>query len=376
MVSFIVPFLVSLAAALIATDQAPKPLSFTLNKHPKTLVVRPLRGGSVSDVQIEVASVNANARLFSDGEGYTINLGIIDEDQQLLVLLDTGSADLWVDATKLNDTNGFTKVGIPFAIGYGYLSSVRGDYGTSSVWLENGLEVKDLRWVLASDVQLNGTIYPGILGVGRVLNEATRSHYPNFPQKLKDNGLTTSNSYSYYLNKLGAATSNIIFGGRDLAKVKGPVATINSNPKIGYDSVTVLKLTTSDGISVNGFEGFLDTGTTLTFLPEEVITNLNVTGVYVDQDLYYIACDQPEDEYVSYWFDDAEIKVLYKDLALPETDDLGKPTGRCVYGLQAGPPYVFGDTFLRSAYITTNHDTNQVLISAVEYTDEENIVAI
>ncbi|CAN3375052.1 hypothetical protein DIURU_005147 [Diutina rugosa] len=386
MVSIAYPFLISLAAALVVRDQAPKPLSFTLNKktHPKPLKPAPLGNPSPKNSKVN----DENVKLFANGPSYLINLGLIDENQQLQLVLDTGSADLWVDASKLKDTAGFTKNGEPFRIGYGDHSTVQGDFGTSSVWLDNGVEVKDLQWALGTDVELTDGIQNGILGVGKVQNEAPYRQrgqsYANFPQKLKDEGYTNSNGYSYYLNQPDKPTGTITFGGRDLAKVKGPVATITpstTDENAPYDGIVVSKLSASNGDSFGSFGGILDTGTTLTYLPYDAINALNIPGLTYDADAqwYYITPNQPSDQYVSYWFDDAEIKVPLADLVFKEYDDNDQPTGKYWFGIQGTPDEnsaTLGDTFLRSAYVTVNHDTNQVLISAVNYTDKENIVGL
>ncbi|CAN3376343.1 hypothetical protein DIURU_004081 [Diutina rugosa] len=390
MVSISYPFLISLAAALVVRDQAPKPLSFTLNKQakkedPKHPGLGNPKAGTTNTAN--AATSDPDVKLFADGDTYLINLSLIDQNQELQLVLDTGSADLWVDAKKLKTTSGFTKNGVPFDIAYGDSSTVRGDFGTSSVWLDNGVEVSDLQWALATDVELTDGIQNGILGIGKERNEAPAQEYSlpyaNFPQKLKDEGFITSNSYSYYLNKLGTATGTITFGGRDLAKVSGPVATITpstSDNDSPYDSISYSKISTSDGGSAGGSEAILDTGTTLTYLPYDTINALKVPGVTYDvsSDTYYIQPNAPSDKYVSFFFGSTEIKTSYADLAIAETDNNGVPTGRYYFGIQgtSGDPYILGDTFLRSAYVTVNHDKNQVLISAVNYTDTENIVSI
>ncbi|CAN3373690.1 hypothetical protein DIURU_005492 [Diutina rugosa] len=379
MVFFLYPFMVSLAAALVVRDQAPKPLSYTLEQHPKKELVQTFAPTSKRDG-------SQSSKLFVDRGEFVINLGIIDKDQKLGFAFDTGSSDLWVDASKLKNKNGFTKNGQEFDIFYSDSSYVKGEYGTSSVWLENGVEVKDLQWALANEVEIGGYEYGGILGVGKEDLEASYKHnnvsYPNFTQKLKDDGLIGSNSYSYFLNKTNATTGSVVFGGRDLAKVKGPVATITPNTTdvdSQYDSVTVSKFTDDNGGEAPELEVVLDTGTTLSYVPFDTIDALKVPGVSIDVNHYVITCDQPDDKYVSFWFGDVQIKASYNDLAVREYDDDGKFTGRCLFGIQGKQwpdPQTLGQTFLRNAYITVNHDENQVLISDVNYTDEENIVAI
>lgn len=381
MVSFIYPFMISLAAALVVRDQAPKPLSFTLHKlNDKEEVIPNPTDRSAPNPQ--------DVKLYAGKVSYQIGLDVINKDQNVQVVLDTGSSDLWVDASKLLDTNGFTKINQPFAIAYGDKSQVRGDFGTSLVWLENGAEVKDLQWALATDVELTGGLLNGILGIGRLNNEAgyVRTHktYPNFTQKLKDQGTISSNLYSYYLNKLNTETGTITFGGRDLAKVKGSVATLplltQSYDDSRFDTVHVSKFAANDGSSVDGVDIVLDTGTTLAYLPPSVVRAFKVPGISYSHDgTGWVDCNQPSDKHVSWWFNDVEIKIPYKDLAVPAYTIDDEPTGRCFFAFQQSGgegPYIVGDSFLRSAYITVNHDTNKVQISNVNYTDQENLVTV
>lgn len=391
MVAIAYPFLVSLAAALVVRDQTPKPLSFTLNKQLTPKLVKPPPLGDSSNKTNNVDNkpskhaASQNIDIYADSTSYLINLGLINQDQEVEVLLDSGSSDLWVDASKLNDTSGFTKNGELFGIIYGDGLTVVGDFGTSPVWLDNGVEVKDVQWALATDVRIDSGKKNGILGIGKEDNESPvhnkKPPYPNFTQKLKDEGLISTNGYSYFLNTINATSGTITFGGRDLAKVKGPVATLTPNTNdedSAFDSITISKFATSNGQTSGPVEVVLDTGTTFSFLPFDTLQALAVPYTGWDESgTWYIEHPAP-DKYVSFFIGDIEIKLLYADLAIPETDANGKPTGKYLFGLQSTErdPYILGDTFLRFVYVTVNHDDNQVLISDVNYTDEENIVSL
>ena len=377
MVLLITPFVVSLAAALVVRDQQPQPLSFTLSKLPKKSVVKTDHLSRAKNAGAQNVKINTT--------NYSVRLGLIKQQQTVDVELDTGSPYLWYDASKLKDTSGFNNSGIPFGIEYEDGSAAKGDFGTSSVWLETGVEVKNFQWALANTVTLTDNL-TGIFGIGgsTKLNITKGVPYTRFPQKLKDEGITLSNSYSYYLNKPDATLGSLTFGGRDLAKIKGPIATIplvTTGDNAVYDTIkTTVKLTDSDGGSGNAeFEGIVDTGTTLSFFPESLFNNIKVESLVWDPKGYQIDCNAPSNKYVSLWFGTVEIKIPYKDLALTIYDNNGNPSGKCYFGFQPVLPdsgFTFGDTFLRSAYVTINHDTNQVSLSEVNYTTTENIVSV
>lgn len=381
MVLLITPFVVSLAAALVVRDQQPQPLSFTLSKLAKKSAVK-------TDHLSRAKNAGAqNVKLYNEGTSYNVNLGLVKQQQTVLVQLDTGSPYLWYDASKLKDTSGFNKTDVTFSIGYQDGSGAKGNFGTSSVWLDNGAEVKNFQWGLATNVTLTDNL-TGIFGIGgnTKRNLSDTVPYTSFSQKLKDEGLTLSNSYSYFLNKPNATLGSLTFGGRDLAKIKGPVATlplVTTGDNAGYDTIkTKVRLTDSDGGSgsADEFEGLLDTGTTLSFLPEGLFNNIKVESLNFQGTVgYFIDCDAPSNKYVSLWFGTTEIKIPYRDLALAAYDRNGNRTPQCYFGLQPVLPedgFTFGDTFLRSAYVTINHDTNQASLSDINYTTNENIVPI
>ncbi|CAN3369744.1 secreted aspartic protease 5 [Diutina catenulata] len=354
--------------------------SSTKNNNPKSA---PLAGGSgpapVPDNGGSAPGTNSET-LYSQKWWYSITLGIGSNKQQVSLNIDTGSSDLWVDETYLQDTSSWKSIGEHFQIGYGDESAVSGTYGKGNIVLEDGTVVKNLQWALADNVDLTGGDSAGIVGIGKDANEATSDEYPNFTSTLKSQGIIKTAGYSYFLNTEDASEGQVVFGGIDKAKIKGEVQKLAQGTKYPqFDSADLSSLTLDDGTELVGkTELIFDSGTTLIVWSQELIDKLNFSGVYqLGHDLY-IPCDQPTDKHVNFNFGKVSIKLSYKDLAVKAFQPNGDDSGKCFFAFQPGSDDlpILGDAFLRKAYITVNHEDGTVSVSNVNYTDKTDIVAL
>jgi hypothetical protein len=105
-----------------------------------------------------------------------------------------------------------------------------GDYFTDSFGI-GGAQLKALQMGLALN-SANSTLYYGILGLGRPVNEAVivpnKTPYPNFMDQLVSQSLISTRSYSFYLNDLNSSTGSIVFGGIDTRKFTGTLGVLES----------------------------------------------------------------------------------------------------------------------------------------------------
>ena len=108
--------------------------------------------------------------------------------------------------------------------------------------------------------------------------------YPNIPVRLLEEGHINSLSYSIWLNDLDANTGSILFGGVDTEKYDGQLSTL---PVLSEDGIIAEFTIALTGIGINGEEGsvydggednfipvLLDTGATLTYLPNDIVQAL------------------------------------------------------------------------------------------------------
>lgn len=371
------PYLLALATALAIRDES-QPLKFSLNKNTRPEVVEP-------DRTTRAGPAGQRAQLWVDGYYYMIDVELGTKGQKFSVEIDTGSADLWINKPEIHDLSLWKNLSEPFSIGYYDQTSLHGWFGTSLLWLDNGLEVKDYQWVVADNLSKNPNGFAGIFGVGRVENELTNKKYPNFVQRLKDDGQIKTNGYLYYLNAKDATSGDIVFGGIDKAKINGTVATIPLNtgtPDSRFDNIQLTKITGSDGeVLGENIEVNLDTGYTITKLPKAIVAQIQkkVPNTVRKDGLIFVPCNIPSDLYYLLWFNDVEVRFSLNDLAIRARDDKGTLTGSCILGVQPTPegtPNTLGVSSLTHMYVTVDHDKNVALISNVHHTDEENIVLL
>ncbi|ODV78731.1 candidapepsin-1 precursor [Suhomyces tanzawaensis NRRL Y-17324] len=313
---------------------------------------------------------------------YSIDLNFGSQAQTISVDIDTGSSDLWVPDLKTDkagfdsaSSTTFHDLGIPFSIGYVDKSTASGNFVKDSVGIPNGPTLKDFQF---ADATQSTVTQGGVFGIGPIASESTSTKYPNFPISLKNAGYISKNAYSIYLNSVDATTGSIIFGGIDNAKYEGLLVTLpftqDSGIVINLDSVTG-----PDGtVHETNINGILDTGTTVTYLPDDVVSSFagSIPGAFfLFGRIYLPSCDAlPSDQFVSFKFGDANIKVPLSDLV---QDNGG---GSCLLGIfgnsQSQGFNLLGDSFLRRAYFVADYDAKTAQIAQVKYTSDSNIVAI
>ena len=116
-------------------------------------------------------------------------------------------------------------------------------------------------------------------------SESPTSPYPNLISQLVNQGSINSRSYSLYLNDLKNGHGTILFGGVDSAKYSGELGIVDVQPNAetgSYDTFTVVLAGlsfTAKGAASNiglgsGLPVILDSGTTLTYLPDDVAQNI------------------------------------------------------------------------------------------------------
>lgn len=319
--------------------------------------------------------------LINEGNSYTGYIYIGSNKQKAKVVIDTGSSDLWVSTTSTggsfdpDSSSTLKNTGQQFEDAYGDQSSASGYWAKDSVSLSpNDKGVTGLQFGVADQ----STAGNGILGIGLVGLESTtetgQGTYKNFPALLKDQGLIDKNAYSLYLNSQDAKTGTILFGGYDKAKYEGELVSLpfsgekNSNADNYRLDVTLGSVATDgdSGVSVNKPVN-LDSGTTISLLPDEVV---QYVGNALNADSNgNVDCNQP-DKQLLFNFNGVTIKVPYSDLAFPGS------FGSCSLAIQ-GPlqgELILGDNFLRHAYIVYDLDDKKISLAQVKYTSDSDIV--
>ena len=221
-----------------------------------------------------------------------------------------------------------------------------------------------------------GVVFQGILGVGFASDESIAATtggqtYPNFPEVLQSSGIIATQSYSLWLNDLKSNTGSILFGGVDTSKYHGDLSILAIAPDqqsgtltsftVVLDNIEVIGNQKSTQYSAKNMAApvVLDSGTTLTYLPDN-IANAILNGVgAINTDEFgpvvpcYIATTPAT---INFGFGNANgvtIAVPISEFVIPFPPGTDAPRFKannapaCLWGLlPAGDaPNLLGDTF-------------------------------
>lgn len=278
-----------------------------------------------------------------------------------------------------------------FLIEYADGTTAEGFWGHDTVRIHNAT-VKDLSFAVANETSSN----IGVLGIGLPGLETTFSsgnlnnyQYENLPMKLKAQGIINKLVYSLYLGHDTHETGTILFGAVDHAKYSG---TLRSLPIVNshlssFDeplrleiNLTGLKLSGSgrnSTITDNGYAALLDTGSTLSYLPQALLERMaDVLGLSYSSSLggYIMDCDVDDSTEVIFDFSGVTIKAPLSDFPIRAS------RSTCIFGIlpqSSTSNYVLlGDNFLRNAYVVYDLDDLTISLAQVNYTDDEDIDVI
>ncbi|RVD83870.1 uncharacterized protein DFL_005644 [Arthrobotrys flagrans] len=351
---------------------------------------------------------------------YYIDVEVGTPPQKMRLQIDTGSSDVWVPSAssefcssaeepctegayspalstsrKLVSRNGFK-------ISYLDDTHAIGDYITEKFSFGN-CTLPELQMGIGYETDISA----GIMGIGYTSNSASAVAYPGLVESLVSNGFINSHAYSLYLNDQESDKGSILFGGIDTKKYMGELIglPIQIESDVGVPTNFLVILNSVGFIGENGAErtisaqklgAVLDSGSSLTYLPNSTVTPIvkQVGGVW-NQDLeaYVVPCSlsNNHEEFVTYQFggsDGPKIKIPMEELTNYimdakghiKTDENGNPV--CTFGIQPQPSgfggtYIFGDTFLRSAYVVYDLDGQAIWMAQTIFNaTESNILEI
>lgn len=335
--------------------------------------------------------------LDNDASLYFANCTVGTPSQELRLHIDTGSSDLWVNLASSSlcqqgqcdggvydaaASSTHQTVNTEFNISYVDGSGASGDYVSDTFGIGD-VSLTDFQFGTGQ----TSSSPQGVLGIGFELNEVQVSRaggntYPNLPAALKNAGHIDVNMYSLWLNDLDASVGEILFGGVDMAKFDPPLRSVPIVSLAGqyYELVIALTGIVANGESVGGNSDLpiavlLDSGSTLSYLPTELIEPIfdQVSAVWnADAGAAYAPCRlADEDLSISFNFSGAVVTVPYNELFLPVTSVPG--TGprfqngeeACFFGISEADNHiaVFGDTFLRSAYVVYDLEGHEIALA-------------
>lgn len=401
-------------------------------------------------VDLEVGTSLARGRLFARAKKeprplklvneyyyYKATLGIGSPPQNVSFTLDTGSSDLWVistenplcsssqdvefqtvsidctgfvfDETASSTYNGTDK---DFEIWYLDQTGAKGVWGFDNFVIGNA-KISHAQFGLAkfanSSQAVLGLSFPAQeVTVKGLANGIPTPTYPNLPMLMKSQGLIHTISYSLWLNDPSANEGALLFGGIDHSKYHGNLMILPiirhrneiknpSNVVVHMDGLWAISPNASDADVLNDSNSclianfsipvLLDSGTTLSYLPEPILDALaKAMGYKYDssKDFYYGDCDIPGVRNFVLDFQGAHFPISMDDSIVPisqysdETYDnwgtLNK-TSQCTLLVSIaldGQDAIIGDTWLRSFYVVYDLEHFEVGIARAKMNVTEN----
>ncbi|RYP71052.1 hypothetical protein DL769_004765 [Monosporascus sp. CRB-8-3] len=330
------------------------------------------------------------------GAAYLANLTIGNSDppQAVNVLLDTGSFELWVNpdcgqAAEPGFCEEFGRydpalsstgedLGQPFEIEYGS-GATSGTYHRDDIYINNA-RIRGQQFGVSN---MSEVVWFGIMGLAHGLGGSGTDtngflEYPGIVDSLAAQGFTQSRLFGLDLggqipSPAVATTGQIVFGGVDRNKYAGSLRKVPTRPSDPHYRVQLTGLSHAPpgaaaarplaGVSLP-VSAIVDSGTTLSHLPESVVAALaaGFPGAVPDgQGGYEVPCDyMRRDGSVAFEFGDrARIDIRYADF-------VWNNGGACYLGAWYSPDvgvWILGDTFLRGAYVAFDQD-NEALYMA------------
>lgn len=368
---------------------------------------------------------------------YYANVTVGTPAQFIQLQVDTGSSDVWMTSSSaayckqsrynceggtFNSATSTTykaiSTGPIFNISYVDGSGSVGRFFTDDFTI-GGSTIQNLQMGLATTT----TIGTGIIGVCFAADESvcsgatTCQTYPNIMTDMVSQDLISSQAYSLWLDDVDAQTGVILFGGVDTAKFTGSLITIPIQ-KDAYSGAYTSFSVAFTGLSVTNSSGttsftaseyaepaILDSGTSLTvclsphciavhntnslpqLLPNQVFdaVTANIDLEYSQEGEVYIAPCSASSTTTTYNFqfggaNGPVIKVPSSEFFTPISNyETSSGAAGCEFGiLPAGDvPTLFGDTFLRSAYVVYDLDNKEISMAQTNFNAAgSNVVAI
>jgi hypothetical protein len=200
-----------------------------------------------------------------------------------------------------------------------------------------------------------------------------------------------------------ATSGSILFGAVDTAKYSGDLISVNVYPDetggrvtsftVAFTSLSAVSSSGTDQLTSSNFSSpaILDSGTTITLLPDD-IARLVFEELDAEESeelgVVVVPCALAQNTgTLNYQFGSVGgpiIKVAMSQIVLPLVLANGEvptyPNGKtaCQLGIEAAGdlPVLFGDTFLRSAYVVYDLDNNRIALAQTDFNATgSNVVA-
>jgi len=320
--------------------------------------------------------------------GYLATVQMGTPPQNFEILMDSGSADLWVGAENCQSDAGggcgthkflgpqgsssFKDTQSPFQVTYG-TGKVSGSIVQDDIVVA-GLALKAHSFGVATtesvEFSSNTTPFDGLMGLAQSTLSQQKTLTP--VEAMAKAGLITDAITSYKISRSADNKNDgeITFGGLDTTKFNAQtLVTVPNVSKVGFwegamDAVSV------DGTDLGlvGRTSILDTGTTLIIAPaaDALAIHQKIQGAKSDgQGGFTVPCTTKAS--VALTFGGTSFAIDPRDIAFQPVDP-ANPTGDCISGISSGNigganEWLVGDVFLKNAYFSTDVGKNTLSLA-------------
>jgi len=345
--------------------------------------------GTVTDALPPTDSDSLGLDIESNDVGYLATVQMGTPPQNYLLLMDSGSSDLWVGSaencvsqagggcgnhTFLGTSTSSTFVGSnqEFSVTYGS-GSITGTLCQDTVSIAN-LTLPNHTFGVANEesVQFSGdtTPFDGLMGLAQPQLSEERVDTP--PVSLAAANLISAPIVSFKLARLADQDNDgeVTFGGLDSSKfIANTLTTLPVVSSTGFWEIAADEFSVNgQNANLNNRTAILDTGTSLIVAPpaDAAAIHALIPGAASDgQGGFTVPCTTNAS--VAITFGGTEFAIDPRDITFSPVNpaDLA---GDCLSGISAGEvdgatTWLVGDVFLKNAYFSTNVATNQVQLA-------------
>lgn len=339
--------------------------------------------GSLNSKRINPASIHDFSKDFDNED----KVEAVDVDQKASLGGGSSSSGTAIDCSEYgtfdpSQSSSFRSNGTQFAITYADNTFANGIWATDDFTI-SGVTVESLSFAVCDDTDnAMGVLGIGLSGLettnsGSLVSQIGRSYeYENLPLRLKSQGITSSASYSIFLNDENASDASVLFGAIDHSKYQGNMVVlplVNSLSSKRYTTPIQLEVTLSS-ISLGsagssnptvfaqgGAAALLDTGTTLTYLPSSLLSPIQqmVSAQYSNSiSSYVVDCSSGSQYQLIFNLQGQDIIVPLSSFLIPLSLTGGGSSKYCMLGIQdsGDTSITLGDSFLRYVYMVADLD--------------------
>jgi len=347
-----------------------------------------LTNGGLTDANTPTTQNSLGLDIEANDVGYiaTVQMGTPPQDFKLL--MDSGSADLWVGSEQCTSTGGggcgnhtflgskssssFVDTAKPFSVTYG-TGAVSGDIITDNLVVA-GLALNAHTFGVATqetpDFSSDDVPFDGLMGLAQSTLSEQQTLTP--VESLAKAGLINDAITSFKISRVADQKNDgeVTFGGLDTTKFQTNTLTTFANVNTQGFWEGAVDSFTADGqdLGLTGRTAILDTGTTLIIAPPQDAATVHqaIPGAKSDgQGGFTLPCTTTTSVALS--FGGTSFAIDPRDLAFQPVDpnDL---TGDCVSGISSGQiggatEWLVGDVFLKNAYFSTDVTKNQISLA-------------